>query len=73
MLLTRVGSNSKLIITGDTEQSDLFLRGEVNGLQDVINKFSGKLPEIVFHELGENDCVRSDLVAKIERIYRNKK
>lgn len=73
MLLTRVGPNSKLVITGDTDQSDLFPRGDLNGLQDVINRFNGTVPEIAFHELTEDDCVRSPFVAKIEKLYRNKK
>ncbi len=68
MVLTRLGENSKLVITGDTEQSDL---NSKNGLVDCINKLKD-IPEIGFCELGEECCVRSPLVAKIDKIYRGK-
>ena len=35
--LTRIGDNSKMIITGDTKQSD---RGKINGLSDFLQRFS---------------------------------
>lgn len=38
MLLTRIGENTKLIITGDLEQSDL---GEENGLAFLTHKLYG--------------------------------
>ena len=34
MLLTRIGKNTKLVITGDIKQSDL---GELSGLIDHVN------------------------------------
>jgi len=39
MMLTRLGENSKMIITGDTEQSDL--SNYSNGLLDLINRNGG--------------------------------
>ena len=36
-LLTRIGENSKLIILGDTSQSDLTFK---NGLEDILNKLN---------------------------------
>lgn len=68
MVLTILGENSKLVITGDTEQSDL---NSKNGLIDCIHKLKD-VPEIGFCELGEECCVRSPLVAKIDKIYRGK-
>jgi phosphate starvation-inducible PhoH-like protein len=40
MLLTRLGENSRLIITGDLDQYDR--PNEVNGLEDFLRKFRGK-------------------------------
>ena len=40
MLLTRIGENSRLIITGDLEQHDKPY--ELNGLEDFLRKFKGK-------------------------------
>jgi phosphate starvation-inducible PhoH-like protein len=70
MLLTRIGDRSKLIITGDTEQSDLYTRGEKNGLLDVVDRVKGKISEVGFYEMLEEHCVRSPLVAKIDKLYR---
>ena len=38
MLLTRLGPGTKLVITGDLDQSDLGLR---NGLEHIVDKMSG--------------------------------
>ena len=40
MLLTRIGENSRLIITGDLEQNDR--KGEINGLEDFLDKIKGR-------------------------------
>jgi phosphate starvation-inducible PhoH-like protein len=69
MLLTRMGEGSKLVVTGDTEQSDLY-KLSVNGLQDAIDRLQN-IPEIGMMYLGEECCVRSGIVAKIESRYRN--
>lgn len=68
MLLTRIGDNSKLVITGDTEQSDVGYR---NGLSDAVERLKD-IEEIGFHQFDESSCVRSGIVAKIENKYRNK-
>ena len=68
MLLTRMGEGSKLVITGDTEQSDLY-KLSVNGLKDAIDRLQD-IPEIGMMYLGEECCVRSGIVAKIESRYR---
>ena len=39
MLLTRIGENSKLVITGDLEQNDLSGK---NGLDDFLDKIRGR-------------------------------
>jgi phosphate starvation-inducible PhoH-like protein len=71
MLLTRIGENSKMVITGDIEQSDLRTR-EKNGLEDSISRLKSVL-EISFVELTEESCVRSPLVSKIDKLYRTDK
>lgn len=73
MLLTRCGDNSKLIITGDLNQSDLTQR---NGLQDFIEKYdksetlnatTSELIKII--KFQNKDIQRSDLVKEIINIY----
>lgn len=72
MLFTRIGENAKLVITGDTEQTDLYSRdGSANGLVDCIKRLAD-VSEIGFCQLTEEDCVRSPLVAKIDKLYRQK-
>jgi phosphate starvation-inducible PhoH-like protein len=71
MLMTRLGDNSRLIVTGDLRQSDLKIE---NGLNDFINKFS------IFNKVNNNtlikiinfeneDIERSEIVKQIIDIY----
>lgn len=73
LILTRNGENSKIVITGDTEQSDLYFKDKElkNGLTDCIERLK-PISEIGFVEMLEEHCVRSPLVAKIDRLYKNK-
>ena len=73
MLTTRIGINSKMVITGDLNQSDI---KNVNGLGDLINKISiynnntyekNHLIKIVDFE--KRDIERSEIVKKIIDIY----
>lgn len=69
MMLTRIGENSKLVITGDQLQSD---RKGVNGLQDLIQKINHKNNtsdsiKIVF--LNTMDVQRNPVVKQILDIY----
>jgi phosphate starvation-inducible PhoH-like protein len=66
MLLTRIGYNTKLIITGDLEQSDL---GEENGLAYLTYKLHGMDYEYVKHvEMDESDVVRHPAVNEILKV-----
>ena len=66
MLLTRLGSNTKLIVTGDLDQSDL---GENNGLEHLIYKMSGMdLTYIEHAEMDENDIVRHPAVNEVLKV-----
>jgi phosphate starvation-inducible PhoH-like protein len=71
MLLTRIGEDSRVLITGDENQSDL---NKHNGLTDLINKLkkdSFICNEISLVTLDENDVSRSALVKKIINLYEN--
>jgi phosphate starvation-inducible PhoH-like protein len=68
MLLTRLGDNSRLVITGDLEQHDRI--GEENGLEDFLNKFKGKRSSsITSLEFDRTDIQREDVVREILEIY----
>lgn len=62
MLLTRLGWNSTMVVTGDPAQSDL-LPG-ISGLADVADKFEG-LDNIATVRLADRDIVRHPLVAEM--------
>lgn len=71
MLTTRLGEGSKMVVTGDLNQSD---RMKDNGLLDImtrINRYSGNYSSIRVVELGADDIERSPTVAKILDIYRD--
>ena len=67
MLLTRLGSGSKAVITGDITQVDL-PRGKESGLRsvrDILKEVKG----VAFCDLTNNDVVRHDIVQRIVRAY----
>ncbi|MFQ6612149.1 MAG: PhoH family protein [Fidelibacterota bacterium] len=70
MFLTRLGINSKAIITGDITQIDLLNEKESGLLQvmDILNKIDG----IGFIHLDERDVVRHKLVRDIIKAYNQK-
>ncbi len=72
MLTTRIGAGSRMVITGDLEQSD---RTTDNGLKDILTKFNNyksnyedNLIKIV--EMNDSDIERSDIVRKIIDVYK---
>jgi phosphate starvation-inducible PhoH-like protein len=67
MFLTRLGFGSKMVITGDTTQSDL-PRNKESGLLHAKRLFSN-VAGIKIIELSKEDVVRHDLVKEIIRIY----
>jgi len=67
MLLTRLGVNSKMVITGDKTQIDLPKREE-SGLMQVERILNG-IDGIAFHYFDETDVVRHRLVRDIIRAY----
>ncbi|MCH7582555.1 MAG: PhoH family protein [Acidobacteria bacterium] len=67
MFLTRLGFNSKMIITGDVSQTDL-PTGRHSGLHIVRSILTG-IPGVSFIELGARDVVRHRIVASIVEAY----
>ncbi len=67
MFLTRIGFNSKAVITGDITQIDL-PGDKKSGLKEVTNILSG-IEGISFVNLTEKDVVRHELVQKIIIAY----
>ena len=67
MFLTRLGVNSKTVITGDKTQIDLPKREE-SGLMQIERILTG-IDGIGFHYLSETDVVRHRLVREIIKAY----
>ena len=67
MFLTRLGVNSKVVVTGDKTQIDLPKREE-SGLMQIERVLNG-IEGIAFHYLADADVVRHRLVREIIRAY----
>jgi phosphate starvation-inducible PhoH-like protein len=67
MFLTRLGFNSKMVVTGDITQIDL-PSDQDSGLIAVIDVLQ-KVEGIDFVRFGENDVVRHKLVRRIVEAY----
>ncbi|MFT6556918.1 PhoH family protein [Sneathiella sp.] len=67
MLLTRMGENSRMAVTGDLSQVDLPL-GVRSGLQEAVKILDG-VKGVDFINFGESDVVRHPLVTRIVRAY----
>jgi len=76
MLLTRIGENSRMVLTGDLSQTDKI---EYNGLKEFIDKLE-KYPQHLVEEshictvyLNNSDIQRHQLVESVLKIYDYKK
>jgi len=67
MFLTRLGFNSKMVITGDITQIDL-PDGKRSGLRDVL-KILKNVDDIAQIRFNERDVVRHKLVQEIIKAY----
>mgnify|MGYP001374592577 FL=1 len=67
MFLTRLGENSKMVITGDPSQIDL-PPGMASGLEEAV-RLLADVPGITAVRFSSADVVRRDLVAKIVEAY----
>lgn len=63
--LTRIGENTKIIVTGDTRQTD---RGKSNGLTDFLDRFSGS-KHISVCMFGQESVERHPLIGEILKMY----
>jgi phosphate starvation-inducible PhoH-like protein len=68
MFLTRLGFNSKMVITGDVTQVDL-PTGKASGLRQIRGVLDD-IPGVSFITLGAEDVVRHRIVAAIVEAYR---
>lgn len=69
MLLTRIGSGTKMVVTGDLEQSDL---EEPNGLAHIaagIHRWRHKLNHVALVELDDEDIQRSAAALELHNLY----
>ena len=67
MFLTRMGENSRMVITGDPSQIDLPF-GAKSGLKDAL-EILPKIRGVDIVRFGEEDVVRHDLVTRIVKAY----
>lgn len=69
MILTRIGQESKMVLTGDLKQSDLH---ELNGLETLTERLSrcSDLEHIDLVQLTEEDVIRSNVIKEILNIYK---
>ena len=67
MFLTRLGFNSKMVVTGDLTQTDL-PSGQRSGLSAAV-KILADIEDIAIHRFSERDVVRHKLVQKIILAY----
>jgi phosphate starvation-inducible PhoH-like protein len=66
MMLTRIGKNCKIIISGDTDQCDI----EDSGLQDAVDRLEN-IAGIEVVRFLDSDIVRSKMCKSIIMAYRN--
>lgn len=67
MFLTRFGSGSRVVVTGDSTQTDL-PSGKQSGLLQALEVLKD-IPEIAIVKLGQSDVVRHDLVQTVVKAY----
>ena len=67
MFLTRLGFNSRIVVTGDVTQTDL-PDGKTSGLKEALRVLRG-VEGIGISELTDKDIVRHELVGRILRAY----
>ena len=67
MFVTRLGFNSKAVVTGDITQIDL-PKGKTSGLKDAV-KILKNIDDIAISRLNAKDVVRHRLVQEIIKAY----
>lgn len=70
MLLTRLGENTRIVITGDLDQYDR--KDDINGLDDFLRKFKKKRSSSISSvEFNNEDILREEVVKEVLNIYSN--
>jgi len=70
MLMTRIGSNSKIVITGDVEQSDRWYKD--NGLMDLCERLAANpVMEMEVCTLEGQDIQRHKIIGSVLKLYAN--
>lgn len=67
MLLTRIGENSRIVVTGDVEQTDQAKTD--NGLLDLCSKLKTQVNGLRLCELGTRDVQRHPIITTVLSIY----
>jgi phosphate starvation-inducible PhoH-like protein len=68
MLLTRIGENSKIVITGDVEQADRKIKE--NGLFDIISRLEKYQVQGIAHcNLSRRDIQRHPIIDEVLHLY----
>ena len=68
MLLSRIGENSKIVVTGDIEQADR--SGKDNGLLDVVQRLESRGGDgIAVCNLGKRDIQRHPIIDTVLELY----
>ncbi len=68
MLLTRLGENSKMVIIGDMDQSDLMCK---NGLEDITDIIDHSAMEYInYVDMSQEDVIRHDAVSEVLTLYK---
>jgi phosphate starvation-inducible PhoH-like protein len=65
LLLTRIGTGTKMMINGDIQQRDIL---DATGLEDAIGRLR-LLDEVEVIEFNSDDCVRSGICKKVLKAY----
>ena len=65
-ILTRIGENSKMVVTGDIKQTDI---GAKNGLSDFLARFDGSSDRIKITKFDSGDVERHPVVKDILKLY----
>ena len=67
-LVTRIGENSKFIISGDLDQSDRYSDFTKTGLYDAMNRFKN-INGIAMFKFNVEDVVRNPIISKLLKRY----
>ena len=71
MFLTRLGYNTRAVVTGDTTQIDLPTQKR-SGLVEAMETLA-KVKEVGLVQLGEKDVIRHPLVRRIIKAYEERR